>query len=390
MFSGAVLSTAWVTHVTLLAAYAACAYLINSSGVLRQLVHGLGTQCLNRCLSNRLCRHIVRLPLRFHLDRKTGAIGETLGQGLSGCQIVLQHAVSTFSPDISEGLAFLQKMLDMFREKQEGEAKGQGLAPAFDSYTVRGELVFEHVSFSYETDREILKDLSFHVPSERTLAIVGVSGSGKSSLIRLLFRLYEPIEGRVLPGDIPLSPLELWDLRNAIAVVPQDTALFNDSIGQNIAFDRPGATQLDIEHAAKLAHLHDFIVSLSDSYRTPVGEQDSKLSGGEKQRVATARAALKRPRILVFNGATSSLDNNVEREIPGNLIEISQNCTTLVAARRLSTVVYADQIVVLDRGVIIERGMHAEFLDVAGSYAALWRAQQSGRKELLEVVQSVA
>jgi ATP-binding cassette subfamily B protein len=255
---------------------------------------------------------------------------------------------------------------------------------------VRGELTFENVTFCYKADRQILKDVEFHVPSGHTLAIVGVSGSGKSSLIRLLFRLYEPGEGRILLDGVPISEIPLADLRTAIAVVPQDTVLFNDTIRQNIAFGRPGATDPDVEHAARLAHLHEFIASLPEGYDTQVGERGLKLSGGEKQRVAIARAALKKPRVFVFDEATSSLDSKAEREILRNLVEVAQNCTTLVIAHRLSTVVHADEIIVLDHGSIVERGTHAQLLEVSGSYAALWRAQQSGRRDALEVVQSVA
>jgi ATP-binding cassette subfamily B protein len=210
------------------------------------------------------------------------------------------------------------------------------------------------------------------------LGIVGASGAGKSTIVRLLVRLFEPSHGRILLDGTRISDLALADLRGRIAVVPQDTILFNDTIAYNIAFGRFGSTQPDIERAAKLAHLHDFIMSLPEGYDTRVGERGVKLSGGEKQRVSIARAALKCPSIYVFDEATSSLDSNTEREILHNLQEISRFSTTLVIAHRLSTVVHADEIVVLDHGTIVERGAHAALLHQNGRYASLWRAQQHG------------
>jgi ATP-binding cassette subfamily B protein len=220
--------------------------------------------------------------------------------------------------------------------------------------------------------------VNFTLPAGKTLGVVGGSGAGKSTLVRLLVRLIEPDCGRILLDGTPTGDLPLSTVRQAIAVVPQDTVLFNETIGYNIAFGKAGSTQAEVEQAARLAHLHDFIMSLPEGYDTKVGERGVKLSGGEKQRVSIARAAIKRPRIYVFDEATSSLDSNTEREILRNLREISRFSTTLVIAHRLSTVVHADEIVVLEGGTIVERGSHAALLRQNGRYASLWDAQQQG------------
>jgi ABC-type multidrug transport system fused ATPase/permease subunit len=230
---------------------------------------------------------------------------------------------------------------------------------------------------SYPPGRWVLRDVSFRLPAGKTLGVVGASGSGKSTLVRLLVRLLEPESGRILLDGVPISELPLATLRQAIAVVPQDTVLFDDSIAYNIAVGRPGATPGGVEHAARLAHLHDFIMSLREGYATQVGERGIKLSGGERQRISIARAVLKRPRVYVFDEATSSLDSHTEREILANFRAIALASTTIVIAHRLSTLVHADEIVVLDGGNIIERGTHEELLR-GGRYATLWTAQQKG------------
>jgi ATP-binding cassette subfamily B protein len=272
---------------------------------------------------------------------------------------------------LSQGAAMLERMLALFRETPESQ-------PSAECMPLRGSgvLEFERISLSYRPNHPVLKDVSFKVPAGKTLAVVGASGSGKSTLVRLLVRLYEPDDGRILFDGVPISTLSLQTLRQSIAVVPQDTALFDETIAYNIAFGRDGATHEEIVEAAKLAHLHEFIMSLPDRYDTRVGERGVKLSGGEKQRISIARAAIKRPAVYVFDEATSSLDSNTEREILRNIQELSRSSTTLVIAHRLSTVSHADQIILLDDGVIAERGNHASLLLCPGQYAQLWEAQQ--------------
>jgi ATP-binding cassette subfamily B protein len=285
---------------------------------------------------------------------------------------------------LSQGMAYLDKMLDLLHQKSEDIPQGES-APL----TGPGRLEFEQVGVSYRADRVVLRDVSFRLQAGETLGIVGGSGSGKSTLVRLVTRLMEPDGGRILLDGIPIQEVPLARLREAIAVVPQDTILFNDTIGYNIGFAKRDSGPEDIEVAAKLAHLHDFIAGLPDGYDTRVGERGVKLSGGEKQRVSIARAAIKSPRIFVFDEATSSLDSATEREILRNIKQLSLHCTTLIIAHRLSTVVHADQIVVLESGMIVERGTHASLLERGGRYAALWRAQhqraEAGHEELPEV-----
>ncbi len=239
-----------------------------------------------------------------------------------------------------------------------------------------GTVVFEHVAFAYAGGRQVLRDLSFHLPAGRTLALVGATGAGKSTITRLLFRFYDPASGRVLIDGHDLRDLQLESLRAAIGVVPQDAVLFNDSIAYNIAYGKPGATPAEVERAAKAARLHDFIARLPQGYDTVVGERGMKLSGGEKQRLALARVLLKAPRILVLDEATSALDSRTEQEVLQTLRAAAPGRSTLVIAHRLSTVVEADEIVVLADGGAVERGTHASLLALGGAYAELWRLQQ--------------
>ncbi len=246
---------------------------------------------------------------------------------------------------------------------------------------VRPRVRFEHVRFGYDPRREILHDVDFEVPPGGTVAVVGHSGSGKSTLARLLYRFYDVDAGRISIEDVDGVLRDLRDcrqssVRSAIAIVPQDTVLFNDSIYYNILYGRPDATREEVEAAAKAAHIHDRILGFPDGYETEVGERGLKLSGGEKQRVAIARALLKNPAILIFDEATSALDSKSEKAIQAELDRIAQGRTTIVIAHRLSTVMNADEILVMDQGRIIERGRHADLLARGGQYAQMWALQQ--------------
>lgn len=271
---------------------------------------------------------------------------------------------------ISQGVAMLGKMLDLLRETAEPSTKS-GIA----SRAGPAELVFERVSLSYSEERTVLRELGLRVPAGKTLAIVGSSGAGKSTIVRLLTRMIEPDSGRILLDGESISTMPISQLRNAIGVVPQDVTLFDDTLASNIGFGTPGSTQEDIEAAARTARLHDFIMSLPAGYQTRVGERGVKLSGGERQRVAIARAVLKKPRVFVFDEATSALDSRTEREILGDLQAIAKLTTTIIIAHRLSTVTYADEIVVIGGGMVIERGTHSQLIDSVGAYAGFWRAQ---------------
>ncbi len=240
---------------------------------------------------------------------------------------------------------------------------------------------FEAVDFAYDTRRPILKDVSFMVPAGKKVAVVGPSGAGKSTLSRLLFRFYDVADGAITIDGQDLRRVTQQSLRAAIGIVPQDTVLFNDTVAYNIAYGRPGATQEEVEEAARLARIHDFVIGLPDGYDTMVGERGLKLSGGEKQRVAIARTILKNPKILIFDEATSALDTHTERAIQANLNDIAKGRTTLVVAHRLSTVVDADEILVLEAGEIVERGRHNDLLERDGVYAGMWRRQQQGSSE---------
>ncbi|MGF1607851.1 MAG: ABCB family ABC transporter ATP-binding protein/permease [Kiloniellales bacterium] len=244
-----------------------------------------------------------------------------------------------------------------------------------------GAVTFDKVDFGYDARRPILHEVSFTVPAGKTVAIVGPSGAGKSTISRLLFRFYDVTGGRILIDGQDIRQVDQASLRAAIGIVPQDTVLFNDSIRYNIAYGRPGASQEAIVEAARLARIHDFITGLPEGYDTQVGERGLKLSGGEKQRVAIARTLLKGPAIFLFDEATSSLDSKTERQIQTSLREVSRDRTTLIIAHRLSTVIEADEIIVLEAGRIVERGRHAELLALNCRYAEMWRRQQAGDPE---------
>lgn len=239
-----------------------------------------------------------------------------------------------------------------------------------------GEVVFERVGFAYEEGRPTLVDVDLRIAPASTLAVVGRSGSGKSTLARLLLRYYEPASGRILVDGHDIGRMQASSVRRAIGVVPQETPLFNDSIGNNIAYGRPGCSRDEVIAACRAAHVHDMIAALPDGYDTQVGERGAMLSGGERQRIAIARTILKDPCILVFDEATSALDAVSEHAITEELNRLARERTTLVVAHRLSTVVHADQIVVMDHGRIVEQGRHAELLARQGAYARLWLLQQ--------------
>ncbi|RYJ01153.1 MAG: ABC transporter ATP-binding protein/permease, partial [Acetobacteraceae bacterium] len=273
--------------------------------------------------------------------------------------------------EMKQGLTDMEAMFRLMREERE-VADIPGAPPLAAG---PGALIFEDVHFGYRPDREILKGVSLSVPPGKTLAIVGPTGAGKSTISRLLFRFYDATGGRILVDGQPIEGVTQASLRAAIGVVPQDTVLFNDTIRYNIAYGRPGASEEEIVAAAKLAQVHDFVERLPEGYRTMVGERGLKLSGGEKQRVAIARTILKDPRILVLDEATSALDTRTEQDIQAALRQVSANRTTLVIAHRLSTVVDADEIIVLQDGRIVERGNHAALTAADGLYAAMWRRQ---------------
>jgi len=276
--------------------------------------------------------------------------------------------------EIKQSLTDLDKMFVLMdREREVADAPD---APAL---ALQGapEVVFDRVFFAYESDRPILKDISFTIPAGKTVAVVGPSGSGKSTLARLMFRFYDVQQGFIRIGGQDIRQVTQSSVRQALGIVPQDTVLFNDSVAYNIAYGRPGASPAEIEGAARSARIHDFIASTPKGYQTSVGERGLKLSGGEKQRVAIARTLLKDPPILVFDEATSALDSANERAIQAELASVAQNKTTLVIAHRLSTVVDAHEILVMEAGHIMERGNHAELLAMQGRYASMWALQQS-------------
>ena len=304
--------------------------------------------------------------------------------------------------EIKQSLTDLDKMFTLLEREREiadqpgaqnlqiSSKIGQNMDPAvvfIDSSAINNianlsvespEISFQNVHFAYEPSRPILHGISFTVPAGKTVAVVGPSGAGKSTLARLLFRFYDVQSGTIAIAGQDIKTVTQASVRQAIGIVPQDTVLFNDTVAYNIAYGRPGATQAQVEEAAKSARIHDFIAATPLGYQTMVGERGLKLSGGEKQRVAIARTLLKNPSILIFDEATSALDSANERAIQAELQSVAQNKTTLVIAHRLSTVVDAHEILVMDAGHIVERGNHAQLLALNGVYARMWALQQSG------------
>jgi ATP-binding cassette subfamily B protein len=284
--------------------------------------------------------------------------------------------------NLRQSMTDIEQMYELLEEQPEvDDAPG---APALTAGP--GRIVFDRVGFAYDPRRPILHDVSFETPPGHTTAIVGPTGSGKTTIARLLFRFYDPQEGHITIDGQGLKDVRQETLRRAIGVVPQDAVLFNDTIAYNIAYGRPDATNEDVEEAARQAHLSEFIAKLPDGYLTRVGERGLKLSGGEKQRVAIARVVLKNPRILIFDEATSSLDSRTEHEIQKNLREVQADRTTVVIAHRLSTIVDADEILVLHEGHVVERGRHQALLARGGMYAAMWDKQRVAQ-QLAEVAE---
>ncbi len=280
--------------------------------------------------------------------------------------------------DLNHSLIDMEKMFDLLDVEPEVIEK-PGAEPLA---LTNGEINFKNVSFGYLSDQPILKNISFTIPGGKMVAVVGPSGSGKSTLSRMLLRFYDPQQGGVYIDGQDIRELKLDSLRAVMGVVPQDTVLFNDTIGYNISYGRPGADQREIEEAARVAQIDGFIRQHPQGYNILVGERGLKLSGGEKQRVAIARTALKHARILVFDEATSSLDSRSEKAIQRALERVAENCTTLVIAHRLSTIVNADQIIVLDKGRIAEQGKHSELLARKGLYQQMWELQQQHQLEI--------
>ena len=279
--------------------------------------------------------------------------------------------------EMKQSITDMDRMFALLNADQEIKDKQNAHTLVINDFARGPEVRFENVYFSYNAKREILKDVSFIIPAGTITAVVGQSGAGKSTLARLLFRFYDIQAGAILLDGQNIQDVQQASLRKAIGIVPQDTVLFNDTIAYNIAYGSPGASPAEIQEAARAAQMSEFIEHLPEGYETPVGERGLKLSGGEKQRVAIARTLLKKPALLIFDEATSALDSKTERAFQEELFNLARNRTTLIIAHRLSTVVHADQILVMDQGKIIERGTHQQLLQANGRYTSMWQMQET-------------
>ena len=278
--------------------------------------------------------------------------------------------------EIKQSLTDMDRMFSLLNTEKEIADSPDAKTLQIENHDRGPDVRFEHVSFHYDAKREILRDVSFNIPAGTITAVVGQSGAGKSTLARLLFRFYDIQSGKILIDGQNIQDVTQASLRKAIGIVPQDTVLFNDTIGYNIAYGNPSATIEEVQEAARAAQIDSFIKRLPEGYDTQVGERGLKLSGGEKQRVAIARTLLKKPAMLIFDEATSALDSKTERAFQEELLSLAKNRTTLIIAHRLSTIIHADQILVMDHGQIVEHGTHEELLAVKGKYAEMWQMQE--------------
>ena len=278
--------------------------------------------------------------------------------------------------EIKQALTDMDRMFSLLNTEKEITDSSDAKALKIHNRSLGPDIRFEHVSFHYEANRQILRDISFNIPAGTITAVVGQSGAGKSTLARLLFRFYDVQKGAILIDGQNIEEVTQASLRKAIGIVPQDTVLFNDTIGYNIAYGNPSATIEEVHEAARAAQIDGFIKRLPEGYETQVGERGLKLSGGEKQRVAIARTLLKKPAMLIFDEATSALDSKTERAFQEELLNLAKNRTTLIIAHRLSTIVHADQILVMEHGQIVERGTHLDLLAADGRYSEMWQMQE--------------